>query len=162
MMELLRPVLIGLLLILMVILQSFLAQQLPWIAVLDLPLLLILYIALTRDRLRWVILLGLAVGILQDSLSLCPLGMNGLVKLTIGTLAFFASAYIAIDRINTRWGVLFSCASLSALLFWSLRVLFLNRSELFPGQTILLGGLLNATLGLLFFYLLDKIIRKPE
>ncbi len=162
MMELLRPALIGFLLILTVILQSFMAHQLPWLAVLDFPLILILYIALTRDRLLLVILLGIAVGIWQDSLSLCPLGMNGLVKLSIGTVAFFASAYIAVDRINTRWGVLFSCASLSALLFWSLRILFLNRSEFFPGQTILLGGLMNATVGLLFFYLFDKILKKPE
>jgi rod shape-determining protein MreD len=162
MMDLLRPVLIGLLLILIVILQSFMAHQLPWMAVLDLPLMLILYIALTRDRLLWVVLLGIAVGIGQDSLSLCPLGMNGLVKLSIGTVAFFARAYIAMDRINTRWGVLFSCASLSALLFWSLRILFLNQSESFSGQTILLGGLLNATVGLPFFYLLGKILKKPE
>jgi rod shape-determining protein MreD len=162
MMELLRPALIGFLLILTVILQSFMAHQLPWLAVLDFPLILILYIALTRDRLLLVILLAIAVGIWQDSLSLCPLGMNGLVKLSIGTVAFFASAYIAVDRINTRWGVLFSCASLSALLFWSLRILFLNRSEFFPGQTILLGGLMNATVGLLFFYLFDKILKKPE
>ncbi len=162
MMELLRPVPIGLLLILMVILQSFLAHQLPWLAVLDLPLMLILYVALTRDRLLWVILLGIAIGVGQDSLSLCPLGMNGLVKLSVGALAFFASAYIALDRINTRWGVLFCCASLSALLFWSLRILFLNQSEIFPGQTILLGGLLNATVGLPFFYILDKLLKKPE
>jgi len=161
-MELLRLILIGLLFALMVILQSFLGQQAPWLVALDLPLILILYIALTRDRLLWVILLGVAVGIWQDSLSLCPLGMNGLVKLTVGAIAFFASAYIAIDRINTRWGILFSCSSLSALLFWCLRILFLNRNELFAGQIILLGGLLNATAGLPLFFLLDKMLHKPE
>ncbi len=161
-MALLRPAVAILLLLLTAVIQSFLVYHFPWLSVLDLPLLAVLYVALTRNSLLMVIVLGSWLGIWQDSLSLCSYGMNGLVKLTVGTIAYYSSSYLAVDRINTRWSTLFSFSMLSALLFWILRILFLDREEHFAGQAILLGGLLNASVGVILFYLVDKILHKRE
>jgi rod shape-determining protein MreD len=162
MLAFLRPAIAILLLLLTAVIQSFLVYHLPWMSVLDLPLIAIMYVVLTRNSLLMLIALSSCLGIWQDSLSLCPYGMNGLVKLTVGTIAYYSSTFLAVDRINTRWGMLFSCSMLSSLLFWILRVLFLNREELFAGQAILLGGLLNASLGLILFYVFDKILHRQD
>jgi cell shape-determining protein MreD len=106
--------------------------------------------------------LGTILGLWQDSLSLCPLGMNGLVKLAAIGLTFAANSYFAIDRFNTRWLLLFACSLFSSLALGGLRILFLNRDEMVNGQLVLLSGLLNATLGLLLFFLFDRIIQRES
>jgi len=126
---------------------------------LDLPLVSVLYLTIAKENLIWTILSGTVVGFLQDSLSPGPLGMNGFTKISIGCLAYMVNTILAIDRVVTRWGILFLSSLLAGLLFLVLRILFLNRNEMIDGERILISGLLNACVGLPLFYLFDKITR---
>lgn len=162
MLALLRPALIITLLVCMVLVQAFLAQYSPAVKIIDLPLLAVLYVTLTRDRLAGAIVLASALGLWQDSLSLSPLGLNGLVKLAICSLAYLANAFFAIDTPPIRWLLLFICSALSASASWALRLMFLNRGELLDEPLMLLSGLLNATLGLALFYLFDRVLKHNE
>jgi len=139
-----------------VVLQVLLTRYFPKL-LLDLPLVSVLYLTIARENLLWTIFSGTAVGFLQDSLSPGPLGMNGFTKISIGCLAYMANTFLAIDRVMTRWGMLFISSLLAGLLFLSLRILFLNREEMIDGERILLSGLINACVGLPLFYLFDKI-----
>jgi rod shape-determining protein MreD len=141
-----------------VILQVLLTRYFPRLF-LDLPLVSVLYLTIAKENLIWTILSGTVVGFLQDSLSPGPLGMNGFTKISIGCLAYMVNTILAIDRVVTRWGILFLSSLLAGLLFLVLRILFLNRNEMIDGERILISGLLNACVGLPLFYLFDKITR---
>jgi rod shape-determining protein MreD len=139
-----------------VVLQVLLTRYFPKL-LLDLPLISVLYLTIARENLLWTIFSGTAVGFLQDSLSPGPLGMNGFTKISIGCLAYMANTILAIDRVVTRWGMLFVSSLLAGLLFLLLRILFLNRNEMIDGERILLSGLINACVGLPLFYLFDRV-----
>ena len=139
-----------------VVLQVLLTRYFPNL-LLDLPLVAVLYLTMAKESLLWTILSGTVVGFLQDSLSPGPLGLNGFTKIAIGCLAYMTNTIIAIDRVATRWGLLFVSSLLAALLFLLLRVLFLNRNESMDGERILLSGLINACACLPLFYIFDKI-----
>ena len=146
-----------LLVLLLVILQLALTRYAPWLSLLDLPLVCVLYLTIAKESLIWTVLTGTGVGFLQDSLSLGALGMNGLTKISIGFLVYLANSVFAIDRLVTRWVMLLLSSVTASLFFYLLRVLFLNRDEIVDVKLLLVSGLLNACLGLLIFYLFDRI-----
>ena len=139
-----------------VVLQVLLTRYFPRL-LLDLPLVSVLYLTIAKENLLWTIGSGTVVGFLQDSLSPGPLGLNGFTKISVGCLAYMANTFLAIDRVTTRWGMLFISSLLAGVLFPVLRILFLNRNEMFDGERILLSGLINASVGLPLFYIFDKI-----
>jgi rod shape-determining protein MreD len=139
-----------------VVLQVLLTRYFPRL-LLDLPLVSVLYLTIAKENLFWTIGSGTLVGFLQDSLSPGPLGLNGFTKISVGCLAYMANTFLAIDRVTTRWGMLFISSLLAGVLFPVLRILFLNRNEMFDGERILLSGLINACVGLPLFYIFDKI-----
>jgi len=139
-----------------VVLQVLLTRYFPRL-LLDLPLVSVLYLTIAKENLLWTIGSGTLVGFLQDSLSPGPLGLNGFTKISVGCLAYMANTFLAIDRVTTRWGMLFISSLLAGVLFPVLRILFLNRNEMFDGERILLSGLINASVGLPLFYIFDKV-----
>ena len=126
---------------------------------LDFPLFAVLYLTLAEESLVWMVVSGTAVGFLQDSLSPGLPGVNGFAKISVGFVAYLANAFIAVDRVVTRWIILFGCSLLCSLVVLVLRILFLDRSEIFYWQRLLWSSLLNACIGLLMFFLLDKLFR---
>jgi rod shape-determining protein MreD len=153
-----RYVAILLLIMLMVVLQVVVTRYFPKLSLLDLPLIAVLYLTVARESLFWTVLSGSAVGLLQDSLSLSPLGMNGFTKISVGCLAYIANSIFAIDRVATRLALLFISSILAAVLFSGLRILFLNRDEIIFGERILWSGAVNAFVGLPLFYLFDRMV----
>ena len=147
-----------LIILLTVVIQVLLTRYFPslW---LDLPLVAVLYLTIAKENLFWTIFSGTAVGFLQDSLSSGPLGMNGFTKISIGCLAYMANIIFAIDRVATRWAMLFLSSFLASTLFLVLRILFFNRNEMIEAERLFWSGLLNASIGLPLFYLFDRIIR---
>jgi rod shape-determining protein MreD len=161
MFDFLRPFVVLVLMGLMVVLQVVLTRYIPFLRMLDLPLLSVLYLTIARESLLWTIFSGSAIGFLQDSLSLSALGMNGFTKISIGCLAYLANSILAIDRVLTRFALLFVSSILGSLLFVVLKILFLNRGEVIEGRILLISGVLNACAGLVLFYLFDKIVKAP-
>src|SRR5262245_11461478 len=139
-----------------VVLQVLLTRYFPRL-LLDLPLVSVLYLTIAKENLLWTIGSGTVVGFLQDSLSPGPLGLNGFTKISVGCLAYMANTFLAIDRVTTWWGMLLFSSLVAGVLFPVLRILFLNRNEMFDGERMLLSGLINASVGLPLFYLFDKI-----
>src|SRR6267142_2851057 len=76
-------------LLLVLFLQAFLPLYVPKAEILDLPLLVTIYFGLSRRNPSTGLLLGMAIGLAQDSLSgpTVPLGLYGIAKTIIGYLA---------------------------------------------------------------------------
>ena len=75
--------------ILALIFQAAVPVYIPRMEILDLPLLVTIYFGLSRRNPSTGLLLGMVIGLLQDSLSgpTVPLGLYGMAKTVIGYLA---------------------------------------------------------------------------
>jgi rod shape-determining protein MreD len=155
----LRKAAIAVLIFSLLLFQLPLTRYVPWLSMLDLPLVCVLYLTIFKESLFWMVLAGTGVGLLQDSMSLGAMGMHGFTVLSIGFLVYLANSVFAIDRLTTRWAMLFLSSTMALLLSFLLRVLFLNRDEMIDVRLLLLSGVLNACIGLFVFYLLDRMIR---
>src|SRR5260370_36483738 len=82
------------------VLQAFLPIYFPKAAILDLPLLIVIYFGLSRRNPSPGLLLGMVIGILQDSLSgpTVPLGPYSIAKTIIGCLASSIGATLDTER----------------------------------------------------------------
>ena len=156
--HLLRNFQILILLVVVVFAQVLANRYFPFLF-LDFPLFAVLYLTLAEENLVWTVVSGTAVGFLQDSFSPGLPGVNGFAKISVGFLAYLANAFIAIDRVVTRWVMLFGCSLLASLLVLVLRILFLDRSEILDWRRLFISSLLNSCIGLLMFYTLDKLFR---
>jgi rod shape-determining protein MreD len=155
----LRKAVIAALIVALLLFQLPLTRYAPWLSMLDLPLVCVLYLTIFKESLFWTVLAGTGVGFLQDSMSLGALGMNGFTIISIGFLVYLANSVFAIDRLTTRWAMLFLSSTMALLLSFLLRVLFLNRDEMIDVRLLLLSGVLNACIGMFIFYLLDRVTK---
>ena len=138
------------------ILQTFLPLYLGFISLLDLPLMVIIYFALTRRSQVFGMLLGAVVGMAQDSLSRGPIGLLGTAKTVVGYLTSLVSSRVDTESLGVRFLTIFAfyCVHFThVLLFESL--LLQRPVELDMGST-LLKALVNAIAGVLLFRLLDR------
>lgn len=78
------------------LLQSWLPVWFAWISWLQLPLLVVVYLALTWRRPGAAMLAGAVLGLAQDSLSHLPLGIFGIAN----TLSAYLAAWLAM-RVDT-------------------------------------------------------------
>ena len=65
-------------------LDSYLPAHLPFTAILDLPLLVVVYFAIVKRSPVVGACAGGVIGILQDALTRQPLGVNGITKTVVG------------------------------------------------------------------------------
>src|ERR1700685_1741828 len=70
--------------VLSLLLQAFLPVHFRWANYLELPLLVTLYFALSKRNPSSGLLLGMVIGLLQDSLSRTPIGLYGIAKPVVG------------------------------------------------------------------------------
>src|SRR5579863_1596841 len=89
------------------VLQAFLPIYFPKASTLDLPLLIVIYFGLSRRNPSTGLLLGMAIGVLQDSLSgpTVPLGLYGIAKTIIGYLASSIGARLDTEHPAARFAL---------------------------------------------------------
>jgi rod shape-determining protein MreD len=124
---------------------------------LDLPLLVVIYLAVMRRNPISGLMMGAAVGLAQDSLSKNPLGMYGIVNTLVGYFA--ASVGMKLDVDNTAMRVLLAYFFyvLHELFYWMMERALLRQMSPFEWQHWLGVGLLNALVGVALFRFLDRL-----
>ncbi|HUE42558.1 MAG TPA: rod shape-determining protein MreD, partial [Candidatus Sulfotelmatobacter sp.] len=88
-------------------LQTAVPVHFPKFAILDLPLLLTIYFGLSRRNPSTGLLLGMIIGLLQDSLSgpTVPIGLYGIAKTIIGYLASSIGARLDTEHPVARFAL---------------------------------------------------------
>src|SRR6202041_2690987 len=88
-------------------LQTSVPVHFPKFALLDLPLLLTIYFGLSRRNPSTGLLLGMTIGLLQDSLSgpTVPIGLYGIAKTIIGYLASSIGARLDTEHPIARFAL---------------------------------------------------------
>lgn len=142
-------------------LQSFLVLHFPAFSLIDLPLLVTIYYAISRREPISATLVGAAMGIAQDALTHHPLGVFGISKAIIGYLAASLGVRIDTDNHGTRLLLVFAFTLLQTAILWTLEVWMLGQpfTERWIHEAI--RSVVDAVAGVILFALLD-LTRRAE
>jgi rod shape-determining protein MreD len=128
-------------------------------AIIDLPLLITIYFGLSRRNPSTGLLLGTAVGLLQDSLSgpTVPLGLYGIAKTIIGYLASSIGARLDTEHPAARFALtgLFFFVHQGVIVLT--RRLLLAQPEAWFSMRLAIAAGVNAIIAVFLFMLLDKL-----
>ena len=130
-------------------------------AILELPLLVTIYFGLSRRNPASGLLLGMVIGLAQDSLGHTPFGMYGIAKTSVGFVASSFGSRIDVEHPISRFLLTFVFFHLhNAVLVMTNRVL-LGQHEPYLETKLVLASLVNSGVAVFFYALLDKL-RKPS
>lgn len=143
-----------------VVLESLVSLHFSSFAMLDLPLLATIYIALTRRSPIFGTITGALIGILQDALTGQPLGAFGICKAIIGYLAASLGVRIDTENHGARLLLIFSFALLHNGIYWLVVRHLLARPMGWAWGHELVRALMDALVGVVLFALLDRAKRR--
>jgi rod shape-determining protein MreD len=140
-----------------ILFQVYIPMFFQFLAFLELPLLVTIYFALMRRSPVGGLLVGMLVGLAQDSLSKNPLGMYGIVKTLVGYFAASVGLRFDVDHPLVRLVLAYFFFFFHQFLYWVLTRALLAQQVSFDIQRTLFLGLLNALVGVSVFHFLDKL-----
>jgi rod shape-determining protein MreD len=143
------------------VLQTTVPVYFPRFSILDLPLLLTIYFGLSRRNPSTGLLLGMAIGLLQDSLSgpTVPLGLYGIAKTVIGYLASSIGARLDTEHPAARFSLIMAFVVIHHGVMVLTHRLLLAQSEPWFSTQLAIAAAINAFLGTLLFVALDRLRR---
>ncbi len=140
-----------------VLLQALLPKPLPRFALLDIPLIVTIFFAVSRRNPVAGTLTGAAIGLLQDTLTGQPIGVNGMVKAVIGYAAASIGVQIDVENLTTRILMNFGFSLVNSILLFLIhrRLLGIPSFHLNWLHELLCAAA-NAIVALPIFFLLDR------
>jgi rod shape-determining protein MreD len=139
------------------LLQVLLPRALPNLAILDLPLIVTLYFAISRRSPIAGTFTGASIGLLQDILTNRPIGVNGMAKSVIGYAAASLGTQIDVENLATRGLVTFGFSLAQSLLLYLIeRRLLGNAGIHLLWIRSLVGAVANTAIAIPIYLLLDR------
>jgi len=140
-----------------ILLQVLLPRVIPSLAILDLPLIVTLFFAISRRSPIAGTVTGGTIGLLQDVLTSQPIGVNGMAKSVIGYAAASLGSRIDVDNNATRALLTFSFSLMqSALLYLIERHLLGIRGFHVLWLHEVLRAVVNTVVAIPIFLMLDR------
>jgi len=141
------------------LLQAFVPAYVPKFAVLDLPLLVTIYFGLSRRNPSTGLLLGMVIGLLQDSLSgpTVPLGLYGIAKTIIGYLASSIGARLDTEHPAARFALTMIFFVVHQGFITLTRRMLLAEPAPWFTLRLLIAAAVNALVAVMLFALLDRM-----
>jgi len=130
-------------------------------ALLDFPLLVTIYFGLSRRNPSTGLLLGMVIGLLQDSLSgpSVPLGLYGIAKTIVGYLASSIGARLDTEHPAARFALTFAFFVVHQGLIVVTRGILLGQPEPWFNMRLIVAALVNGLVAVFLFLLLDRLRR---
>src|SRR6202166_4938864 len=139
--------------------QAFVPVYFAKAAMIDLPLLITIYFGLSRRNPSTGLLLGMVIGLLQDSLGgpTVPLGLYGIAKTVIGYLASSIGARLDTEHPAARFAltIIFFCVHQAIVVL--VQKLLLAQSQPLFTMKLLVATLVNSILAVFLYFLLDRL-----
>jgi rod shape-determining protein MreD len=142
-------------------LQSFISLHFPPFALLDLPLIVVIYFAMTRRSPVAATIGGALMGIAQDALTRQPLGVFGICKAVVGYVAGSLGVRVDTENHVTRLLLMFLFVLLHNGIDWVLVRHLLAEPMAWNWVREPIRAGVNALVGVVIFALLDRA-RSPE
>jgi len=138
-----------------VLLQTVLPKLWRPLGILDLPLIIVIFFALSRRSPIAGAITGTVIGLLQDGLTNLPLGINGIAKAIIGYGAASIGFKVDVDNLVNRVAINFICCVLQSLMLYFIsRFLVADARALRPLHE-LLRAVCNTVVAIPIFFALD-------
>jgi rod shape-determining protein MreD len=148
--------------LLALLLQAFFPVHFRWASYLELPLLVTVYFALSKRNPSSGLLLGMVIGLLQDSLSRTPLGLYGIAKTLTGYLGSSIGARVDVEHPIARFLLTIGFVWFHHAIFTLTGSLLLSQhGEKYFSVPLLIASLANSVMAMGLFPLLDRF-RKPS
>jgi rod shape-determining protein MreD len=147
--------------VLALVLQALLPVYLRRAELLELPLLVTIYFGISRRNPSTGLLLGMVIGILQDSLSHKPLGLNGIAKTLVGYLASSIGGRIDTEHPISRFALTVVFFGVQQAVIVLVRRVLLAQPERLFSMQLLIAAAVNGVIAVALFLLLDRL-RKPS
>lgn len=140
-----------------ILLQGLLPKPFPRLAILDLPLIVTIFFAVSRRNPVAGTLTGAAIGLLQDALTNQPIGVNGMAKSVIGYIAASIGIQVDVENLTTRILINFGFSILNSILLFLINHRLLG----FPGFHVmwlheLIRAAVNTVVAIPIFLVLDN------
>lgn len=140
-----------------ILFQVVVRNFIPYLAYLDVPLLVTVYFSLARRSPVAGVLFGAGIGLAQDSLSNHPLGMFGIAKTVVGYFAGSVSQRFEVEKSSVRLVLASFFFFFHQFFYWVLRGALLGEKVDFELlQTVVLAAL-NAAVAVPLYHVLDKL-----
>ena len=152
-----HPLVLILVPLLAIFFQAYLPLRFPSVGFLNVPVLIVIYFAVSRRSPIGGTLLGLIIGIIQDALTHLPLGINGIIDCILGYLAASIGLRIDVDNPGTRLIMNFTFILLASTLHLLILRRLIGIHEQWYGLHDLVRALVNALVGVVLFALLDRL-----
>jgi len=146
--------------ILALVLQALLPLYVPHAELLELPLLVTVYFGLSRRNPSMGLLLGTAIGLLQDSLSHKPLGLYGIAKTLVGYFASSIGGRIDTEHPLSRFALTAVFFEVQQVAIALIKRLLLAQHEPFFSVKIGIAAVVNGVVAVGFFLLLDRLRKR--
>jgi len=148
--------------LLALVIQTWTPVHIAKAALLDLPLLVTIYFGLSRRNPSTGLLLGMAIGLAQDSLSgpTVPLGLYGIAKTIIGYLASSIGARLDTEHPAARFALTGLFFVVHQGLIVLTRRILLAQPEPWFNAHLAIAALANAIVAILLFPLLDRLRKR--
>ncbi|MDE3104266.1 MAG: rod shape-determining protein MreD [Acidobacteriota bacterium] len=143
-----------------ILLQALLPRPLPRLAILDLPLIVTLFFAISRRSPIGGAITGACIGLVQDALTGQPIGVNGMAKTLIGYAAASIGLQIDVENLTTRVLINLGFSLLNSLLVYLIYRRLIGQPEFHPSLLHeLLRAVVNTVVAVPIFILLDNAKR---
>src|SRR6201995_14640 len=119
-----------------IVLQALLPRPFPKLSILDLPLIVTVFFAVSRRNPVAGTLTGASIGLLQDALTNQPIGVNGMAKSVIGYIAASIGVQVDVEALTTRIFINFGFFLLNSILLFLInrRLLGLTNFHIYWGH----------------------------
>ena len=139
------------------LLQVYVPKIVPWLVIVDLPLLAVIFFSVARRNPIYGALTGAAIGLIQDAFTGQPIGINGMAKALIGYVASSIGVQVDVENLLTRtlMVLVFSVGQTGMLLL--IRRLMLGQSDvhvLWVREVV--RALMNTAIAVPLFLFLDR------
>ncbi|MEO7029880.1 MAG: rod shape-determining protein MreD [Acidobacteriaceae bacterium] len=138
-----------------VLLQAELPKLWGRFAILDLPLIVVIFFAVSRRSPIAGALTGTFVGLFQDGLTGLPLGINGIAKAIVGYMAASVGFTVDVDNIINRVAMNFVFCLLQSLMLYLMGRFLVADARPLQLWHELLRAVCNTVVAIPIFYLLD-------
>ncbi len=130
--------------------------RLPFLKVLDLPLQVTIFFAVSRRRPIPGMITGALIGTLQDAWTGQPIGLFGIAKTIIGYLASSLGVKVDVDNPGSRFLMTFGFYFIHRFIYLAIKLELVGSSEHWNWGYTLLSALCNGLLAVALFAVLDK------
>lgn len=144
--------------LLAIFLQAFFTAKLRWLAVLDLPMMVVIYFAMARRNQITGCITGAVIGLLQDALGgpMHPIGMYGITDTVIGYAASSLGVKIDSENPGTRFLITYGFLFVHQGVYYGVGRGLLRQSLQWSWSHVAIAALANAVVGVFVYHLLDK------